>query len=178
MRIEVPMLPKAGLRCRARSKLAPPTPCRSRRFETSPPAPSCRYGEIGRGRFRPVRTVPRRSRPTGAQAAVRGWSCAGSMAGREGLLHPARIRASSSRNISTCCCAAMRGAQAAQARPIASRNRRGDQPGLANGRSLWTRATVATAPASSILSPSIRSASSKHHGALVHSDSVKACQGD
>jgi hypothetical protein len=105
--------------------------------------------------------VPRRSRPASAQAAVRGWPCAGSMAGREGLLHPARIRASSSRNISTCCCAALRGAQAAQARPIASRNRRGDQPGLAD--------------ASSILSPSIRSASSKHHGALVHSDSVKAC---
>jgi hypothetical protein len=100
----------------------------------APPAPSCGYGEIGRGRFRPVRTVPRRSRPAGAQAAVRGWSCAGSMAGREGLLHPARIRASSSRNISICCSAALRGAQAAQARPIASRNRRGDQPGLADGR--------------------------------------------
>ncbi len=173
MRIEVPMLPKAGLRrCRARSKLAPPTPCRSRRFETSPSSPIMK---IGRGRFRPVLTVPRRSRPAGAQAAVRGWSCAGSMAGREGLLHPARIRASSSRNISTYCCAALRGAQAAQARPIASRNRRG-RPAWACGRSAssWTWATVGTAPASSILSPSIRCASSKHHGALVHSDSVKA----
>ena len=179
MRTEVPMLPKAGLSGAALDlnlhHLLLADHGVSRR---APPAPSCRYGEIGRGRFRPVRTVPRRSRPAGAQAAVRGWSCAGSMAGREGLLHPARIRASSSRNISTCCCAVLRGAQAAQARPIALRNCRGDQPGLADGRHHRGPGRRSRPHSIKHLSPPIRSASSKHHGALVHSDSVKGCQGD
>ena len=175
MRIEVPMLPKAGLRrCRARSKLAPPTPCRSRRFETSPSSPIMK---IGRGRFRPVLTVPRRSRPAGAQAAVRGWSCAGSMAGRstpssadqgEQLAQHLDLLLRGVARCSSCTSKAYRFAESPR------------RPAWACGRSAssWTRATVETAPTSSILSPSIRSASSKHHGALVHSDSVKACQGD
>ena len=50
------------------------TPC--------PPAPSDKRGETGQGQSRPARSRSGRYRPHAAPAAVRGWPCASTAAGR------------------------------------------------------------------------------------------------
>ena len=176
MRIEVPMLPKAGLRrCRARSKLAPPTPCRSRRFETSPSSPIM---QVWRNRSGPISPCSNGATkiPSGRRASSRARLVLRRLNGRARRSTPSSADQGEQRaqhldlllrgvaRCSSCTSKAYRFAESPR------------RPAWACGRSAssWTRATVATAPASSILSPSIRRTSSKHHGALVHSDSVKA----